>query len=1581
MRHKYLIQTIKLCILAILPMSLFFNAEASSHREAPLISNDPLADNVDVYAFRSPDAPGMVTLIATYVPIQLPHGGPNYYQFGENIRYEIHVDNDASVPGDEVTYRFTFTKMNEDPTTFFNIRLGQQNLKTTYTLEKSTDGGQTFTTIIENGVVPPNNIGPRSIESQVGLNTTYEQLMNDAITTASSGERVFCGPTDDPFFVDLGGIFDLGDSPRQNGEPRDGLACLNVSTIAIQVPIGDLLKDGAPSEPTSILDPDYVIGVWASASRPRVRTLTPGGVEYSGEWRQVSRLGMPLTNEAVIPIGQKDYWNIITPYDEINDTILDPFFYNPELALYMDDDQFGAAVPAFAPLRVQTNSLGAFDFSNGADGLFGLKGSDAVAGTALDDAVFGTLLLPGPGQPRSVDLWPAFHTGVPNVVPYQLATGKEGNPLAEGKPFVNNFLPNGGDMLRLNMAVPPTPRDDEDFSSLGLVQAAVLGLTDPRFNGSADLEFIPNMDGFPNGRRLEDDVTRIELQAVAGVVLAAVGLWYDDFNPEMDDSPVTQDLLDVLTYTTGVEANDTTFKASFPYVQTPWSGTGKCSGEIVDEDDVMMEDSTVAQFFVSSNTQAVVGVFNIKDDNSIMVDTFGSAAMDADGIYYDNEADVLYQLNRTDNVINAYSNVNANLNMGMEPELTATSTSDFSNGREIAVSGNRLVVAQDAAESNGNQNRLLVYQISPTSITLQNTYDVDINLWGVHAEGETLYAIVDNSDELAVFENFFGQADGMITPDDVITVEGIVRTHGLTYVADRDMMLLTDVGDGGSPDDGAFTVVRSFMNASADGTIDASEQIRIEGDATFLGNPVDIAFDGEGTIYIAERANGGGRVLGFQIPAPGSDGGNVAPMYNELFAGASAIYFDADFSVMLERLAQFFVSSNTQPVVGVYNILEDNSIMMNSFTSEAMDADGIYYVREDDVLYQLNRTDNVINAYSNVNANLDMGMMPELTATSTSDFSNGREIAVSGNRLVVAQDAAESNGNQNRLLVYQISPTSITLQNTYDVDINLWGVHAEGETLYAIVDNSDELAVFENFFGQADGMITPDDVITVEGIVRTHGLTYIANRDMMLLTDVGDGGSPDDGAFTVVRSFMMASSDGTIDASEQIRIEGDATFLGNPVDIAFDGEGTVYIAERANGGGRVLGFDLPAPGSDGGNVAPIYNTSFAGASAIYFDADQVVTSDGVDLELDITASIDSYDIYVPIPYTITITNNGSQTATGVTVSVPFPDSLVFTSSMASQGMYNTFFKEWTVGTLESGASATLNLTLFPLIQNDPVTAYAEVSAADQQDADSTPGNGDGMTANEDDEATLTLPPANPEPMGGVTADLEVAIDVDSEMYMIYQNYTYTITLTNNGPDAAANVFVSAPFPDGMVHTSNAPSVGKYNLFFQRWEVPQIESGATATLELVLFTLVDGQPLVNFVEVSASDQDDPDSTPDNGDGMTPAEDDEAVATITPANANNNNQLVVAGATGVTIGKLYPVPTRNQLFMSLESELNQSVTVTVMNTTGQVALQQQIELNKGLNNLELNVSDLPAGGYYISIPVVNEQPLQKQFLIAR
>jgi hypothetical protein len=554
--------------------------QASSHREAPLIANDPLADNTDLYAFRSPDDTNTVTIIANYVPLQLPQGGPNYASFGENIRYEIHIKNDATTTGDDITYRFTFSKTNQDPTTFFNIRLGQQNLKTTYVAEKSVNGGA-FTTIVATGIVPPPNIGSRSIsDPTVGLGAAnYDALMNAAVASATGGggETIYCGPADDPFFVDLGGIFDLGQT-RATASPRDGLGHKNVHSIAVKVPISTLQKSGlSVSSATSFLDANFVIGIWASASRPATRTLNTGGAAPTdnGAWIQVSRIGMPLTNEAINPIGSKDRWNSLSPYAE--DTAMDKYFCNPELGLYVGNGTYSSAVPALSALKIQTNSLQSFNFSNGSPGLYPLKGNAALNGTALANSAFGNYLL-RPAQPRSVDLLPIFHTGVPNLIPYQLATGKAGNPLAAGKPFINNFFPVLGDMLRLNMAVPVTPRNSPDFNSLGIVYAAVLGLTDSRFNGSAALQNIPNMDGFPNGRRLEDDVTTIELQAVGGVALAAIGLWYDDYTAG-GPNPVTPDLLGVLGYSAGVTKNDTTFKAAFPYVQAPWSGYANHSGQ------------------------------------------------------------------------------------------------------------------------------------------------------------------------------------------------------------------------------------------------------------------------------------------------------------------------------------------------------------------------------------------------------------------------------------------------------------------------------------------------------------------------------------------------------------------------------------------------------------------------------------------------------------------------------------------------------------------------------------------------------------------------------------------------------------------------------------------------------------------------------------------------------------------------------------------------------------------------------------------------------------------------------------------
>ncbi len=612
-------------------------SDASSHREAPLIADDPLADNTDVYAFRDATDDDNIVLVANFIPLSLPEGGPNFTHFGENIRYEIHVKNQTSAGAlgsamDDITYRFTFERTNEDPSTFFNIRLGAENLNTSYTLEKSTDGGMSFQTIITDGKTPPANIGPRSIEAGPGLGTTYEALTTDAIMTASTGETVFAGPRDDPFFVDLGGIFDLGgvrdqygDDPSNPDNARDAVAGFNTHSLVIKVPIAMLQKDGMSADDAeSILDPNFVIGVWASASRPQFTSLSsdPQNPQpmASGNYIQVSRLGMPLTNEAIIPIGQKDYWNYTSPYSEDEQDFIQ-YFANPELGLYMGNGQFGGAVPGLSEdLSIQANALAGvfadldgdgsegFNFNTNFvgeetdfDGLYdiveaivaGDVPASFVAGTAFDDATAplrplgngSVTALAGNNQPRLADIFPIFYFGVPNLAPYQLVTGKTGgNPLTAGKPFIHNFLPItqtpdgglwGGDMLRLNMATPTTDRTSEEFTDwarLGLLRAAAIGLTVADF-ANTDVEFIPHMDGFPNGRRLEDDVTGIALQAVGGLVLTAVGVLEDDYTgADYMGALVTPQTLSELAFLAGPTMNDLPLRGDFPYLANPHRG-------------------------------------------------------------------------------------------------------------------------------------------------------------------------------------------------------------------------------------------------------------------------------------------------------------------------------------------------------------------------------------------------------------------------------------------------------------------------------------------------------------------------------------------------------------------------------------------------------------------------------------------------------------------------------------------------------------------------------------------------------------------------------------------------------------------------------------------------------------------------------------------------------------------------------------------------------------------------------------------------------------------------------------------------
>lgn len=579
----------KMLVALGLCMAPAYMSQAASHREAPLVAMDPQADNTDLYAFKSPTDSSKIIIIANYIPFEAPQAGPAYYSFGTGVRYEIHIKNTTATTGDDYTYRFTFNRVDEDTNTIFNINNGKQNQKNTYTLERKAGNAGFFTPIVTNGVVPPPNIGPRSIESAQGLGAAnYDTLMARAIRTAPTGERVFAGPIDDPYFADLGGMFDLGGfrNPGINDPKRDGLYHFNTHSIVLEIPVATLQSAGkAVNLATSFLDPDYVIGVWASASRQATDTLhtdgTPSG--QFGGWIQVSRVGMPLTNDILIGQGQRDVWNSVASGSPAEGNFLGRF-RNPEFGLYVDSTSngFGAAFPGLTNyLHIQRNSVpapgvGPYDFRNTKSGLWSLSGTAAVSGTAFDPANYGNLLLPNSSSPRAVDILPWFMTGIPNQAPYQLAVMKAGNnPLSAGKPFINNFLPVIGDMLRLNMATPVTPRvlngaPNAAFSPMGLMAATYAGLTNATFNTSQNIQFLPNMDGFPNGRRLEDDVVSITIQAMAGSMLAAIGYWYDDYNPGVSATPITPRFIATTNFTAGPTKNDTTFKTSFPFVQQPW---------------------------------------------------------------------------------------------------------------------------------------------------------------------------------------------------------------------------------------------------------------------------------------------------------------------------------------------------------------------------------------------------------------------------------------------------------------------------------------------------------------------------------------------------------------------------------------------------------------------------------------------------------------------------------------------------------------------------------------------------------------------------------------------------------------------------------------------------------------------------------------------------------------------------------------------------------------------------------------------------------------------------------------------------
>ncbi|RAQ98176.1 DUF4331 domain-containing protein [Thermogemmatispora tikiterensis] len=446
----------------------------SSHREAPEIAKDPVADNTDVYAFVSPDRPETVTLIANYIPLQEPAGGPNFYEFGDDVLYEIHIDNDGDALAD-ITYQFRFETEVRNPDTFlYNtgpitaLDSPNWNRRQFYTVTRLEEDG-TSKVLGRHLACPPCNIGPLSTPH-------YEELAKAAIHQLPGGGQVFAGQRNEGFYVDLGAIFDLLDiRPLQNlhlfpRPPQPGVDAtkdLNVHSIALQVPKSSLTREGYAAADHK--NPRSVIGVWASASRQKV-TLHDHEQEpaHTGPWVQVSRLGNPLFNEVIVPLGQKNLWNRLAPKDDA------------AFVKYVEHPEVARLLPVLYP------------------GVF----PHLQALTA----------------PRA-DLVAILLTGIPAglIDGFQNFTGS--------KP---------ADLLRLNVAIPPSSKPNI-FGILG-----------------------GDLAGFPNGRRVFDDVVTIELRAVAGATYPLID---HNYTPDAAVSKLT-----------GGVPPRTNYLKHFPYLATPKSG-------------------------------------------------------------------------------------------------------------------------------------------------------------------------------------------------------------------------------------------------------------------------------------------------------------------------------------------------------------------------------------------------------------------------------------------------------------------------------------------------------------------------------------------------------------------------------------------------------------------------------------------------------------------------------------------------------------------------------------------------------------------------------------------------------------------------------------------------------------------------------------------------------------------------------------------------------------------------------------------------------------------------------------------------
>jgi hypothetical protein len=433
----------------------------SSHREAPKILKDPTADNTDVYAFTAKDAPGSLTVVANWVPLEEPAGGPYFGKLDPEARYYVKIDNTGD-GREDVAYRWEFDQKFRNPNSFLyaaptvtSVDDPDINFVQTYDLVRETyrAGKRTGASLVANDVpVAPDNVGPKTIPD-------YATVSNGAIAPVRGGGKTFVGPADDPFFVDLGAIFD-GINIDQPGRPniglgnqgggKDDVSSYNTHAFVLQIPESKVTRDGRSVSGAGARN--AVVGVWATTERKSVNVRSG----RRARWVQVSRLGNPLINEVIIPIGKKDKFNRTSPADDAAN--FGTFALNPE------------------PARL-LNAL--FNL--------GVKETDRT------------------------DIVQALLTGVPGLT--QIGS----NPAA-------------ADTLKINLGVPPAA-------------------TENRFGVLAG-----DVAGFPNGRRLADDVTDIELRVIGGALLPA------------DQGGKQLPLGD------GVDVNDKPFRAAFPYVALPTDG-------------------------------------------------------------------------------------------------------------------------------------------------------------------------------------------------------------------------------------------------------------------------------------------------------------------------------------------------------------------------------------------------------------------------------------------------------------------------------------------------------------------------------------------------------------------------------------------------------------------------------------------------------------------------------------------------------------------------------------------------------------------------------------------------------------------------------------------------------------------------------------------------------------------------------------------------------------------------------------------------------------------------------------------------